>query len=58
MLLSRDDYVVLFILYFSSEDEDEVEFFDVDEFYDLEFVSLRLVVDFFLFNNNIVFMKY
>lgn len=56
MLLSRDDYVVLFILYFSSEDEDEVEFFDVDEFYDLEFVSLRLVVDFFLFNNNIVFM--
>lgn len=33
---SRDDHVVPFTSYSSSEDEDEVEFFDADEFHDSE----------------------
>lgn len=43
MLFIWDGYVVLFMLYLSSEDEDDMEFFDVDEYYDLGLVLLRLV---------------
>lgn len=53
MLFIRDGYVVLFMLYLSSEDEDDMEFFDVDEYYDLELVLLRLVWNFLLVRNYI-----
>ena len=38
---SRDGHVVPFTSYSSSEDEDEVEFFDADEFHDLESAPSR-----------------
>lgn len=53
---SRDDHVVPFTSYSSSEDEDEVEFFDADEFHDSESAPSRLVVDLSLSNNNIASM--
>lgn len=53
MLFIWDGYVVLFMLYLSSEDEDDMEFFDVDEYYDLGLVLLRLVWNFLLVRNYI-----
>lgn len=40
---TRDGHVVPFTSYSSSEDEDDVEFFDADEYHDLESAPSRLV---------------
>lgn len=40
---TRDGHVVPFTSYSSSEDEDDMEFFDADEYHDLESASSRLV---------------
>ena len=40
---TRDGHVVPFTSYSSSEDEDDAEFFDADEYHDLESASSRLV---------------
>lgn len=39
---TRDGHVVPFTSYSSSEDEDDVEFFDADEYHDLESAPSRL----------------
>lgn len=40
---TRDGHVVPFTSYSSSEDEDDAEFFDADEYHDLESAPSRLV---------------
>ena len=50
---TRDGHVVPFTSYSSSEDEDDVEFFDADEYHDLESPPSRLVGTFLLVRNAI-----
>ena len=53
---TRDGHMVPFTSYSSSEDEDDMEFFDADEYHDLESASSRLVQNLLSVRNYIILL--